>query len=242
MALVKCKECGSEVSTKAKVCPKCGAKAPKKTSMFTWLVLVVILVSVYNVMTSGPSNTARSSGSASKAETSSSGSNGSDSAPDTTPTEAKAPEWSSFESTDEMTGDRSAYAVSPNTEPTRRMDFPYGDVEAWLAVGCDASSEWAYIGFNQAPNLNDGDIGDGYRSFRTRVRWDDNVVFENLTQKWGAEFMHFRDKGPVIQKIGGAGSVMVELNWHGQGAVRFPFTLNGSSKALQDIRSKCSRF
>ncbi|WP_412514572.1 MULTISPECIES: zinc-ribbon domain-containing protein [Shewanella] len=30
MALVKCKECGEEVSTKAKTCPKCGAKAPTK--------------------------------------------------------------------------------------------------------------------------------------------------------------------------------------------------------------------
>ncbi|WP_394854470.1 zinc-ribbon domain-containing protein [Shewanella xiamenensis] len=26
MALVKCKECGEQVSTKAKSCPKCGAK------------------------------------------------------------------------------------------------------------------------------------------------------------------------------------------------------------------------
>ncbi len=30
MALIKCKECGNEVSTEAKNCPKCGAKIPKK--------------------------------------------------------------------------------------------------------------------------------------------------------------------------------------------------------------------
>lgn len=30
MALLNCKECGNQVSTKAKNCPKCGAKAPEE--------------------------------------------------------------------------------------------------------------------------------------------------------------------------------------------------------------------
>lgn len=38
MALVKCLECGSEVSDKAAACPKCGAKMPRKTSRVTLLV------------------------------------------------------------------------------------------------------------------------------------------------------------------------------------------------------------
>lgn len=47
MALVKCKECGNQVSTKAKICPKCGATPPKRTSFLTWSVLVLILLIVY---------------------------------------------------------------------------------------------------------------------------------------------------------------------------------------------------
>lgn len=47
MALVKCKECGEQISTKAKSCPKCGASAPKKTSMFTWLVLILFILIMY---------------------------------------------------------------------------------------------------------------------------------------------------------------------------------------------------
>lgn len=43
MAVVKCKECGGQVSTKAKTCPTCGAKAPKQTSRLTWLILICIL-------------------------------------------------------------------------------------------------------------------------------------------------------------------------------------------------------
>ena len=58
MALIKCHECGNEVSTEAKACPKCGAKvrlpAPAKTSVsFSisrtgWFVIgLVILVASY---------------------------------------------------------------------------------------------------------------------------------------------------------------------------------------------------
>ena len=50
MALVKCKECGNQVSTKAKACPTCGAKVPKKTSIVTWCVLGVIVLVVGNAI------------------------------------------------------------------------------------------------------------------------------------------------------------------------------------------------
>jgi type VI secretion system protein VasI len=49
VALVKCKECGEEVSTKAKACPKCGAWLPKKTSIVTWGVLALILFAIYGI-------------------------------------------------------------------------------------------------------------------------------------------------------------------------------------------------
>lgn len=41
MALVKCKECGQEVSQKARSCPKCGAPIKKKMSLFVWIVTIV---------------------------------------------------------------------------------------------------------------------------------------------------------------------------------------------------------
>lgn len=43
MAIVKCKECGSIVSTTAKACPTCGAKPPRRTSMLTWIVLAIFI-------------------------------------------------------------------------------------------------------------------------------------------------------------------------------------------------------
>lgn len=43
MALIKCKECGNEVSSKAEACPKCGAKiAPEKMGCGKTLVVVFL--------------------------------------------------------------------------------------------------------------------------------------------------------------------------------------------------------
>ena len=44
MALAKCKECGSEVSTKAKTCPQCGAPIKKGTSAAGCLFVIIICV------------------------------------------------------------------------------------------------------------------------------------------------------------------------------------------------------
>ncbi|WP_180076912.1 zinc ribbon domain-containing protein [Acinetobacter sp. YH12251] len=42
MGIKPCKECGSPVSDKAESCPRCGAKQPKKTSVLTWICVVML--------------------------------------------------------------------------------------------------------------------------------------------------------------------------------------------------------
>lgn len=46
MAMSKCKECGAEISTKAKACPKCGASNEGPSS----LKVVIVMVSVFFVV------------------------------------------------------------------------------------------------------------------------------------------------------------------------------------------------
>lgn len=62
MALIKCKECGAKISTKAKACPSCGAEAPKKTSGCAWIVLIFIaiptLLSIFYAGITGPAQKA----------------------------------------------------------------------------------------------------------------------------------------------------------------------------------------
>ena len=50
MALKKCKECDTAVSTKADKCPSCGAPVKRKSIGFGWfllLLLVAIGISMY---------------------------------------------------------------------------------------------------------------------------------------------------------------------------------------------------
>ena len=234
MALVKCKECNEEISSKAKVCPKCGAKPPKKTSLFTWLVLIIIVFVIYSVSQSSTKVTTKAKSSTS---------------PKTdvvkkTPVKKIAPpkpSWSTTTSKDEMTGAFSAYAHSPRAYPSKKMSFPYSDVHSWMGIGCDSKSEWVYFGFNTAPNLTKDKTEDGYSLIETRVKWDENVENVVLTQDWGAKFIHFRNDTSAMSKIASSNSALLELQWHGQQSVYFDFTLNGSSKALSDIRALCSK-
>jgi len=146
--------------------------------------------------------------------------------------------WTHFTSRDEMTGEVSAYATSPRTAPTRRMDFPYADVRGWLAFGSNGKSEWAYIGFTEAPNLtNTSPQSGGYSTFSARVRWDDEMQYMRMTQEWGSRFLNFQSDKEAIEKMIAANTVLVELRWYGSESVYFQFSLNGSASAIANARA-----
>lgn len=56
MAIIECKECGKEISSKADKCPYCGIKK-HKTSKFTWFVLFVFVYGFYVYLTPVNSDT-----------------------------------------------------------------------------------------------------------------------------------------------------------------------------------------
>lgn len=235
MALVKCKECGEEVSNKAKSCPKCGAKAPKKTSLLTWLVLILIILGVY---VSGQSTDKTTKPSAKVNSSEKSGTIKYEKVKKVTPPK---PVWVTSVSKDEMTGKFTAFAHSPISYPSKKMGFPYHDVNSWMGVGCDADNEWVYLGFNDSPNLSKDTTESGYNLLKTRIKWDDNVEDVSLTQDWGAKFLHFKDDSVVTSKIAASSSALVELQWHGEQPTYFKYSLSGSSKAISEIRGKCSK-
>jgi len=234
MALIKCKECGEQVSSKAITCPKCGAKSPKKTSPFIWVMLILIIF-VFYALKQSPTPT----GNAARSKQNITSLDPSQKAETATKTRPPRPSWSTSISKDEMTGKLAAFAHSPISVPSKRMSFPYNDVNAWLGVGCDGDNEWAYIGFNSAPNLANDETEDGYNVINTRIRWNSKIENVVLTQDWGAKFLHFRNDSSAISKIVASSSALLELQWHGEQPTYFKFSLNGSSKALSEIRAKC---
>lgn len=66
MALIKCKECGKDVSTDAKTCPGCGANMPRKTSLFTKLVAGLIGIAVLSAIFGGNDSKTRTTTAAPK--------------------------------------------------------------------------------------------------------------------------------------------------------------------------------
>lgn len=69
MALRKCKECGKDVSTKAKSCPNCGAIAKKQTSCLTYFVaifLIYVLIKMFNGSSNYTSQSSNSSNASQK--------------------------------------------------------------------------------------------------------------------------------------------------------------------------------
>jgi len=68
MALVKCKECGNEVSTTAKTCPKCGAKVGPKHYGCGALIVAFIVVVIMVKCISNVSDTTSSSSSSGNSE------------------------------------------------------------------------------------------------------------------------------------------------------------------------------
>lgn len=115
MAIQPCKECGGPVSDKAKSCPKCGAAQPKKTSVFTWVILGFIILTVLLAMFGG----SKESNSNNKTNQLSDSS------------EAKADElvkkenWQNTTSNDEMRGTKSMSTATISTNQVN-FAFPYG--------------------------------------------------------------------------------------------------------------------
>lgn len=150
-------------------------------------------------------------------------------------------QWTISISNDEMTGKSSCYASSPATGPTKPMGFPYHDVTAWLGIGADGKREWVYVGFSESPTLTGTDIGDGYNTIRTRIKWDDKVENVTLVQEWGSKFLHFENDSKIIAKIASSNSVLLELNWYSEGRSYFKFSLAGSSAAISKLRNSCGK-
>lgn len=234
MALIKCKECGEQISSKAKSCPKCGVTLPRKTSILTWLVLLVMIYAAYVINNRSTPHSATASSS---------------SVSSTTSTERDAvkieppqkPEWETSTAKDKMTGEISAYATSPIAISSVKMSFPYTDVKAWLGVGCDKKDEWVYIGFSSSPNLANTETQSGYSLISTRIKWNDSIEQVALTQDWSSDFLHFREDKSALSKIQNSKTAMIELQWHGQQPTYFEFSLNGSSKAIAEIKKTCGK-
>lgn len=245
MSLIKCFECKSEISSTVKACPKCGAKTKKK-SVLLWLLLLVVFLIVSSVVADMLAKQRRLD--ALRYSYLNTDEVRSDKTVKPLPIEIKAepividviekPTWYTNISTDEMSGEISAYAHSPTISPNQKMSFPYQDVTSWMGVGCNSGDMWIYFGFSSTPNLSDKVIQDGYNLITTRIKWDEEIEEVELSQNWAAKFLHI-NFASSISKVTSSNNVMLALQWHGEAETYFNYSLHGSTSALEEIKKVC---
>jgi len=112
------------------------------------------------------------------------------------------------------------------------MSFPYQDVVARIIVDCDHAS----IRFDDRPNLVGGDFfgSEGWQSYRILVRFDGKTAEHwSVRQAPGGSDLNFVDSAKIIEQFAAASEVAVALEWYGEGAVAFRWSLEGSSRAIK---------
>ncbi len=138
-------------------------------------------------------------------------------------------DWQMINFVDEF-GDRTGQgAMSRDVGPLRPMSFPYGSTTARIFVNCDR----AWVRFNESPNLNGGDIRDGYTRYTVAVRVDGNDARWAVNQSWGDDDLRFVDSSRAIAALSGGSTFDLAVSWFGEGAVAFSWSLAGSSDAIQ---------
>lgn len=142
-------------------------------------------------------------------------------------------QWTTINFVDEFGEVTDTGAASESVKSIRPMSFPYHDVTARLIVNCD----YAWIRFTEAPNLTDGDIGNGYTNYRISVRIGENATVRwSVRQSWGSKDLDFQDDKTAIWALSSGSTIAISMPWYGQGNVAFRWSLLGSTTA---IKSSC---
>lgn len=235
MAIIKCKECGKEISSAAKKCTNCGIENKRSGPLIALIFLGVMVA----LAVSSVGNEKEASQEIGQVE-SSTPKEKQKSLPDK-PAVANLSKWRTLTSSDEMTGEISYFATPADSiKPNRRMGFPYSNVIADLFVGCDKSDKWVYVAFNERPNLSNGKTKSGYDLIDARIKFNDSVEVHTFKQEWGSRFIYFSSVESTIKKLKKSNVLSLEFDWHGEQAVIFKFDLTGSAKAIDEIHSECN--
>jgi zinc-ribbon domain len=224
MALIKCKECGTEVSSKAETCPKCGARVAAKPMGCGTLIGVIflggIIISAFSSIFSSGTESDTSSPPTSPSSTS---------IAQTAPTpEPKLPgsQWSYHQSNDAM-GKGAIYQAQVSSSNTVDFDFPYsGAQHASLTLRIHPR-----YGKDIIFSIEKGQfLCHSYEDCTVLVRFDDEQAV-NYTAVGAAdnstETIFIRNYGRFVEKMLKAKRVRIATNIYQQGAPVFEFGVSG---------------
>lgn len=218
MAINPCKECGGPVSDKAKSCPKCGAALPKKTSVFTWVILGVIIFTVLLAIFGGTKETENNkklnqlSGSP-KAEVGE---------------PVKKENWQTTTSNDEMRGTKSTTTATMSTNQVN-FAFPYdGGSNLVLNVRNNNKSKDVIIFISKGQF-----ICGSYDGCPVSFKFDNDSV-QTITMvgsdSHDSDILFINSQktaNAVIQKLKTSKRLIIEPKFYQEGSKQFTFDVSG---------------
>lgn len=156
-------------------------------------------------------------------------------------------DWTESSSPGGLHQGKSFFAVSARTSPVHQLDFPYHEITVSLGFGCDASDEWIYAAFSEAPNIANAEIEEELNTYVSEISFsnglDDADEYDKyiITQKFGSRFFHFKKDDLIAARIVESASMTLKLDWYKEGFVRFKFSLAGSADVIASAREKCAQ-
>ena len=138
--------------------------------------------------------------------------------------------WTVSDETDPISDKFSVYATSNNVAATRQLRNPYGDVKAWLGVGCSIKGDiWAYIGFSSL-NSRDGEL---------RAKWDDKVYTHRVSVS-DTDGVHFLSPAEIINLMKSSSKVVIGIDWFQEREAFFEWELTGANEAIPETFMRCN--
>lgn len=216
MALIKCKECGVDVSSKAVACPKCGAQiATQKMGCSTFIGIIffggIILLVLTSIFSSPESNTPP------QGESANIGSSVQPSLPGS--------QWSYDRSVDAM-GKGTVYHASVSSSNTVNFSFPYsGSQPATLTLRTHPR-----YGKDVIFSIEKGQIlCQSYDDCVVLVRFDDGKAVDYSAigaEDNSTETIFIRNYVRFMEKMLKAKRVRIAANIHQEGAPIFEFDVS----------------
>jgi len=217
MALIKCKECGAEVSSKAETCPKCGARVATKPmgcgALIGVIFLGVIIISALSSIFS--SNTASVAPLSPTVST-----------PPSPKPVVPGSQWSYSQVADAMSKGTTYHAAVSSTN-TVNFGFPYG------------GEQHATLNLRNDPRYNNDVIVQiekgqilcrSYEDCTVLVRFDDEQAtnYSAVGAADGSATSFFlRNNGRFVEKMLKAKRVRLSTEIYQQGAPVFEFDVSG---------------
>lgn len=219
MALVKCAECGAEVSSKAETCPKCGAKVAKPMGCAS--VLGVILVALMAIVIFAGTSSDPQPNSSQNAVA---GLPTSDQVV-TIPEPVPGSQWTYHRSSDDM-GKGFVYTAFTSSTNTVEFDFPYSGAQH-ATLSLRTHPRW---GKNLIFRIEKGQLlCNSYDGCTVLVRFDDGEA-ERFSavgpEDNSSEVLFIQNYGRFAEKMLKAKRVRIAVSVYQEGNPTFEFDVS----------------